>query len=240
MPAMMPATPQQIVELRRASTQFEAYASQVSRAVVGRYLFWASLKQDTARAGVSAAQLVGPELAQVHERADAAARQWATVIRSLDTGRAQLAGWTVPGEAGPQALRLGVVVAGTLPTSLSLFPLVPIIVYAVAGGLAVGTWLLTDAWLDARKLEAETGLIVATTRSKISATIAAIAATNPAAAAAVADAVVKANASAGAPQTKGILDKLADLVPDLPSAGDLSGLAWILVGYFLLRGRGRA
>lgn len=234
---ILPANPAQIAQLRAGAASFEQYAGQVSRVVAARWAYWNTLKREAARYGVNVAGVVGAELATAHDQADVAAGQWAGMVRQLDVGRAQLAAWTVPGELDGGQLRLGVVVAGSIPTNLSLWPIVPIIVYAAGAAISVGTWLLADAWLGARKIEAETARLQAQTQAKITQAVAAAAAQGgPDAAATVADAIAKANASAQQP-TASIFDQIlggiGNLIPTTP--GGVGGLALLVIGYFVLR-----
>lgn len=218
MPQVIAATPQQVQQLRAAAQAFEDYAGGVSRAVAVRYAYWATLKSEAARFGVNPAQILGAQLALEHEAADAHARQWATAVRALDSGRAQLAAWTM----GEGPLRLGVVQTGTLPIQIGVWPIVPIIVYAVGAAAAVGTWLLADAWVTAKQTEAESLKLQTETQARITKAVIDMAQyVSPDAATSLSEAIARANQSAQQP-TNSIFDQLANAIG---GAGDAQKIA---------------
>jgi len=236
------ATPQQVQQLRAAAQAFEDYAAGVSRVVGVRYAYWHTLRQQAARYGVNPADIVGPQLALEHEAADARARQWATAIRALDTGRAQLAAWTPVGEAGPGPLRLGVVQTGTLPIQIGVFPIVPIVIYAAGAALAVGTWLIADAWTTAKQTEAEALKLQTQTQAKITAAVIEAGKVSPDAATALSDAIAKANLSAQQP-TSSIFDQLANAfggaAQTLSTGPGLVGMGLLFLAWLWFQNRNR-
>lgn len=233
------ATPQQVQQLRAGAQAFEEYAAGVSRVVGVRFAYWATLKAEAARYGINPGEIVGAQLAAEHDAADAHARQWATTVRALDSGRAQLAGWTVPGET-MSALRLGVVQTGTLPITVGVWPIVPILVVAAGAILSVGTWLLGDAWLTARNTEAEAIKLQTQTQAKITAAVIEAGKQSPQAATALADAIAKANASAQQP-TSSIFDRLANAIggaaENLTSGPGLAGMGLLFLAFLYFSSR---
>lgn len=242
MPQVIAATPAQIQQLRAAALAFEEYAGGVSRVVGVRFAYWAALKQQAARYGINPADIVGAKLALEHDAADAHARQWATAVRALDTGHAQLAAWTQPTEGGAGPLRLGVVQTGTLPIQVGVWPIVPIVVYAAGAVLSVGTWLLADAWITAKQTEAEALSLQTQTQAKITQAVIQAGQTSPAAATALADAIAKANASAQQP-TSSIFDQLANAVGGaaqaLSTGPGLVGMGLLFLAWMWFQSRQR-
>lgn len=199
------ATPAQSQAVRAAAAAFYTYAQQVSRAVAARYFYWQSLQQSAntygitiesvLQAGVSAGafdQATGARILNDNAAADTRAKQWASVVNALDRGDAELAG-----RFDNDTIKIGVVVKGTLPRPLEAWP---IILGIIVIGIGVGSWLLLDAWADARIIEAEAARVHALTQSAVQQSIAAVAAKyGPDAAKMFADAQAKAMQAAQQP-----------------------------------------
>lgn len=141
------ANESQAAALMQNAKAFELYAAQVSSRVASRYAWWEVVRNFAGRFDVNLADVLGPDLVDLNAKCDEDARAWATVVKALNGGAAELVGR----EDGGQ-LKLAVVVKGVLPQPLQAWPLVPLIVVGVIVG---GGWLLLDGWLDARKKEAD-------------------------------------------------------------------------------------
>jgi hypothetical protein len=193
--AVVPATQEQVRASLQDAQAFEAFAPSVNAAVVRRWLWLRTLLGERGTwAGFGMLDM------KANERADRSAELWAQAVTALERGQAELAPTS---KDGGRTLALGVVVRGTLPATLQAWPIVPLVVLAVA---AVGTWLLVDAWLSARTIEAEAAKLHAQNQAAVTAAIAR--AKTPADAKMLADALAKANAAVKAPST-GILDRIA-------------------------------
>lgn len=217
--AIIAATPQQVEAMRANASAFYSYAQQVTRAVTARWAFWNTITRIANSYGYTPEQLLqmgaaagafSPEtaarIANDNAAADNTAKSWARAIGALDAGQAELAAWS-----DDKQLNLGVVVKGTLPRPLEMWPILPIIVGAAAIAAGVGAWLLIDAWLDARTIEAGTARVHAETQKAITDAVAAMGAKmGPQAAALLADALAKANAAAQQPPS-GIMDQLRQM-----------------------------
>lgn len=217
------ATQEQVSATLKEGARFEAYAPQVNAAVVARWVWFNKLAAETP-VGLRRGLL---DL-QANERANKTAQLWAQTMRALELGQAELC---ANSPDGGRTLLLGVVRTGTLPATLQAWPIVPLVVLAVA---AVGTWLLVDAWLTARTIEAEASKLHAQNQAAVTAAIAR--AKTPADAKVLADAFAKANASVKAP-SGGILDRIAQGIGDaFEAAGDLAAKSGtdIAIGVALL------
>lgn len=240
------ATPAQAQELQRQAAAFQQYAGRVSAAVARRYAFFRTLAEDAARNSVSLSDALPASLITANDTATRNAVRWATAVVALDRRTAELAAWTPDNGA---TIKLGVVVAGSIPRSLSAWPIIPILYYGAGAIAAVGVWLLGDAWLDARNIEAEAVRVHAETQAAVTAAIAKASAVNPAYGQMVADSIAKANAATKAPP-QGVLASLAESIATATEAGasmvkaggGLGGFALLLAALYLgSRGeRGRA
>lgn len=241
------ATPDQVAAMRANAQAFYDYAQQVSRAVTARWAYWNTLTRIANSYGYTPEQLLlmgasagaydqktATRIANDNAGADNNAKSWARAVMALDSGRAELATWT-----DDKQLHLGAVVKGTLPRPLELWPLLPIIVGAGLIAAGVGTWLLVDAWLDARTIEAEAARTHAETQKAATDAVAAIGAKmGPEAAKLLADAIAKANGAAQQPP-QGILSQLASMAGGAlqtvqqASTGLADNTLLILVGLYL-------
>lgn len=219
------ATPAEIVSLRSATATFQQYASAVSRAVAARFAYWESLVDTAADFAVDPADIIGAELTQRNVAANEVARKWALVVRALDAGEAQLAAWS---ETEGGSLHLGVVRRDTL--TLQGWPLVPLI---VVGALSVGAWMIADAWLTARTIEADALLLRSQTEAAASKAVVEASRTNPQAAAVLADALKRASSQASQPASS-VFDRL------LGASGQSTvGIGLILAALWLLSRKGK-
>ena len=235
------ATPQQAEALRAQAAAFFQYAPQVSRAVTARFYFWDSLKRSAntygytieavLQSGVAVGafdQQTAAAIVNDNAAADTGAKQWARVVSALDNGAAELAG-----RMDGNQLKLGVVMKGSLPKPLELWPLVAVI--AIGG---VGAWLLYD-WLEVQRVEAEAARVHALTQRAVTDAVTAMAnKMGPDAAKVLADALAKATQAAQQPP-HGLLatlsagaGKVVDAVTNAASDTN-DALLWGLGLYFL-------
>lgn len=199
-----PANAEQLAAMRRDADAFQAYAlGPCASAVLARYAFYESICK-------SAPQSLSQALIDENAAADAAAVKFAQAVAALNTGKLELAHWSAQ-EQNAGALTLGVVRAGSIPRELGLWPIVPVIVIGVA---AVGVWLVVNAWLSVRQLEAQSDALRAKTQAAVSLAVTQAGARDPAAATVIAAALERANAAASGVQP-GLLDKLAGAVGDV-------------------------
>lgn len=246
MAQVLTASPAQQQVLYQQARAFEAAASRVSIAVAARYQFWRSLKESAARANLSLSDAFSADVVAANDRADRNAVRWATAVVALNGRRAELAGWTPDNGA---TIKLGVVVAGTLPLPLQAWPIVPILYYGAIGLASLGTWLLADAWLDAEAIEADARRTHAETQRQATEAVAKASLLGPQYGQMVADAIAQANASSKAPPA-GVLSSLAEAIASaaegvketMKSAGGLGGAVLLLAALFAWgkRERGRA
>lgn len=229
------ASADQLERMRSDADAFEAYVrGAVSAAVLQRHAFWSELVSPrdvgAMRAVLTAAlESAGiTRLAQENEQANANAVKFARVVAGLNAGQFEVAHRMADEKS--DALTLGIVRAGSIPHSLQLWPLVPVI---VVGAVLYGAWVLVDAWLSMRTLEAQSDALRAKTQAAVSDAVARVGAQDPQAAAALAEALERAN-NAAAGVHPGLLDKLAGAVADVgagvrDSSGLLLafGLAWL-------------
>ena len=191
-------------------------------AVLRRYAYWQVLR-DVRIPGVD----VGAQ-----EELDRAAVTFARVVHALNAGAFQLAAWS--DERGK--LTLGVVQRGGKDSELGLWPLIPLVV--AGGAAAYGGWILVDAWLAVRALEARTD--AARAQAQVAATAAVAAAPNAEAAAKIADALERANRAAANVQP-GLLDRLAGAAGAISqTVKDSSGTALLVLAGLWLWSRRRA
>ncbi|MGV1080695.1 MAG: hypothetical protein ACOYD1_12760 [Candidatus Nanopelagicales bacterium] len=200
------ASADQLAAMRRDADSFQAYAlGPASAAVLARYAFWQELAPVTTyQAG--AAELVGADVVSANHAADDAAVKFAQAVAGLNSGALELA-HHLDAEQNGGPLTLGIVRAGTIPKTLGMWPLVPVI---VVGAALYGGWLLVNAWLSVRAIEAQNDALRAKTSAVVTDAIARAGAQNPAAARALADAFERANNAAQNVQP-GLLDKLAGI-----------------------------
>lgn len=245
MAQVLAATQQQLLELQKQAQQFQAYAARVSAVVSQRYQFTAALAANAARNNLSLSDAIGADLVAANDQATRNAVRWATAVVALDKRTAELAAWTPDNGA---TIRLGVVVAGTIPQPLGVWPIVPILYYGAAAIASVGTWLLADAWLDANAIEAEAQRTYAATQKAATDAIAKAAALGPQYGQMVADAIAQANASAKAPP-QSTLQSLAQAIASVgegvkeaaKAGGGFGGIALVFAAiYFGSKGRSRA
>jgi hypothetical protein len=220
------ASAEQLAAMRRNAAEFQAYAlGPVANAVLGRYAFYEAICK-------THPHVLPPALQADNATADVAAVRFAQAGQGLDSGKLELAHHTESEQGGE--LTLGIVVAGSVPSSLELWPLVGVI---VVGAALVGTWLLVDAWLSVRALESQSDALRAKTAAAVTD---AIARANPADAQAIASALERANNAANNVQP-GLLDRLASAAGDVTTAvRDSSWLLLALGGYWLWSRRRRA
>lgn len=214
------ASPAELSQLQASVQQLENYMrGQVARVIASRYAFWQALKAQalTQNAQSLLEQLLGPELVTLNAQADHNAAAFGDMLRGLDSGELKLAAWTQQSESGAQSpLQLGIVRQGTDPGRLGQWQLLaPIIVRtAVQATVAVGAWVLANAWTTSRQLEAQADKVKADTAAKITAAVTSVAKQDPAAARALADALGNANNAANA-ATPGLLDQIGGAVRDV-------------------------
>jgi hypothetical protein len=210
-----PANAEQLAAMSRDADAFQAYAlGPCASAVLARYAFWQELTQyrnvgaadATLSAALQSAGIVA--LIQEHEAQNAAAVKFAQVVAALNRKQLELAHWSSD-EQNDGALTLGIVRAGSIPTELG-WAFVPVIVIGVA---AVGLWVVVNAWLSVRQLEAQNDALRAKTQAAVSNAVASVGVKDPQAARMLADALERANAAASGVQP-GMLDKLAGAVGD--------------------------
>lgn len=176
MPAVRAASQAELGQFAQAATALErAVKGPVSLAIAQRYAFWARLGPSCF--GTNAQSCVSPATAAANRAADIDARYFAMAVRGLDTGQLQLAVWLESTEQSG-VLHMGIVKAGTLQAGMGQWQaaVLPLVAYAVRGAIAVGTWVVVDAWAksqqaksDADKLRAQTAAEVASAVTKLSA-----------------------------------------------------------------------
>lgn len=232
---VVPATQEQVAAALKDGQRFESYAPQVNAAVVRRWLWFNTLAFENVGLRRGLLDL------QANERANKSAEIWAQAMRALELGRAELCPTS---KDGGRTIALGVVQRGTLPETLQVWPVLPLVVLAVG---AVGVWLLADAWLTARTIEAEALRLHAENQAAVTKAIAS--AKTPADAQALADALAKANNAVKAPTpAPGIIDQIAAGIGNVfkaaGKAATESGTEIALVAAFLFyafsRRKGRA
>jgi hypothetical protein len=210
------ASPAELSQLQAGVQQLEAYMrGQVARVIAARYAFWQALRAQASQSLLE--QLVGPELVTLNAQADHNAAEFGKLLRGLDSGELKLAAWTQQSESGATSpLQLGIVRQGTDPGQLGQWQLLaPIIVRtALQATVAVGSWVLANAWLTSKQLEAQADKVKADTASKITAAVSSVAKQDPAAARALADALGKANDAANS-ATPGLLDQIGGALRDV-------------------------
>lgn len=235
------ASAEQLAAMRRDASEFQAYAlGPVSTAVLRRYAFWRELvsprsvgaNSQTITDALQAAGIVS--VIHENDQADDAAVKFAQAVKLLNAGALELAHHT--DERG-QVLQLGVVRAGSIPTTLQLWPIVPVI---VVGAALYGAFVLFDAWLSMRTLEAQSDQLRAKTQAAVSDAVTRAGAQSPQAASMLADALERANNAAAGVQP-GLLDRLAGAVSDVGSGiRDSSGLLLLVGAAWLWSRRKRA
>ncbi len=224
------ASAEQLAAMRRDASDFQAYVlGRAATAVLARYAFWEVLYLGASPGDAGLADVTAQNLA-----ADVAARSFAKVVAGLNDGSLELVHST-ESEQGSQ-LTLGVMRANAVPKSLGMWPIVPII---IIGAAAYGGWVLVNAWLSVRKLEAENDALRARTAAAVSAAVVRVGATDPQAAAQLADALERANNAASNVQP-GLLDKLAGAVGDVGKGVRDSAGIFLLLGAAWLWSRRRA
>lgn len=188
---LVPASSEQLEELRASAAAFESFVrGAATAAVLRRYAWWSELRSEGRALGIDVA---------AQDDADRQAVAFAQVVRGLDHAELELVGWQ--GERG--ALTLGVVRRGTVPGALGLWPLVSVV---VVGAVLTAAWVLVDAWLSARTIEAKSDALRAQAQAQATAAIAA--APDADAADKLARALERANRAAAGVQPS-LLDKLA-------------------------------
>lgn len=223
--AVVAASADQLAAMRRDASDFQAYVlGPVTRSVLGRYAFCQSLE--------ALRESIPANLLAEHDQANANAVTFARTVRGLNADALELA-HHMDDEQG-SVLTLGIVRKGAIPTTLSLWPIVPVI---VIGAAAYGVWVLLDAWLSVRTLEAQNDALRAKTTAAVTAAIAA--APSPAAAEAMADALERANNAANNVQP-GLLDKLAGAASEVGKSVRDSSALLLLVGAAWLWSRRKA
>ena len=135
-----PSTAHEQTALRAASTLFTSFVqNEVAPAVGGALEQWKAL-------GLQLQAQLPDSIRQRNAKLQLDADRWQQLIRGLQSGEYELAGWTPEGGA---ELRLGVVSAG----SLGFWP---VVITVVAIGAVLGaTWKAIDAWDDIGRLKAE-------------------------------------------------------------------------------------
>jgi len=227
--------PQQLVQVRAGAAELErAMTGEVALAVARRWAFARSLERSATAAGVSLA-LLSPAVARANAEADQHARAWAAMLAGLRTGALVLLPWSQRTEAGLGPVHYGVARAG----ALGVWQLVPALIVGAAAALASAGWLLSNAWLSARAVQAEADKIRAQTAAAVSGAITEAAKTSPAAAAQLAQALDQANRAAAGAQPS-ILNSLAGAVDATAFTVRESGPWLVLAGLYLLgRRRGK-
>jgi hypothetical protein len=217
--------------MSRDAAAFQAYAvGDVCAAVLSRYAHWQVLRLAT----FPSSGALPTNIVSENELADANAVKFAKLLAGLNAGQLEIA-HRMNDEGG--SLVLGIVRAGSIPHSLALWPIVPVI---VVGAVLYGAWVLADAWLSMRTLEAQSDSLRAKTQAAVSDAVARAGAQSPQAAAMLADALERANNAASGVQP-GLLDKLAGAVADVGTGiRDSSGLLLLLGAAWLWSRRGAA
>jgi len=234
---------QELTTLRAAVVSLEQYMKgPAAQALAARAAFWRSLQSSAARVPGGAQlleRLVGPQLMTLHKQADGNALEYVRMLRALDAGELRLAAWSDGGEQAPGPTQLGVVRRDTDPKALGQWQLAPVIIrVATQAALAVGAWVLANAWTTSKELEGQAAKLRADTANKISATIASVAQNDPQLARDLAGALATANKAASA-ATPGILDQLASSFRDITetvreSSGGIGMLVllWFAMQFF--------
>lgn len=249
----MPATPadaSQLAAIKAAGQQLEQQMlGPTALAVVRRWAFWDSLRQSADSAGLKASDiydLLGVPLARANIAADKDAQGFALLVGALNNGQAKLAAWAITNEQGqPGPLQLGIVKSGVDPSTLGQWQALPIILRIGAqAALAIGSWIVVNAWTHAKELEAGADQTRANTQAAISSAITKAAAQNPQAGAMLADALSRANTAASGAQP-GLLDSIADSIRSVgagvgQAASSFGGTALLLLGFWLFSRRRRA
>lgn len=218
------ASAEQLAAMRRDASEFQAYAlGPASRAVLARYAFFLELRRATLAGGAHLP--IDPSVTAENLAADDAAVKFAQGVAGLNDGTLELAHWSDSEQPGA-ALTLGIVRAGSIPHTLAMWPIVPVIVIGVA---AYGTWLLVNAWLSVRTLEAQSDALRVKTAAAVTDAVARAGAQSPQAAAMLADALERANNAANNVQP-GVLDALARGVSSVGGAVRDSGWLLLLLG----------
>jgi hypothetical protein len=216
------ATTDPVVELGNAAQAIELATRQAAR-TVGSFALWlASLHRSARRIGVAPAALIGPALDDETRAWLAAALHWGKAVRALDNGTAELQPYQRPGEP----VRFAVRRVGGAMDSLGWWA-AAVKVLQVAGGAALtgAGYMLGDAWLDTKKLEAAADQ----TRANVLAQLTAKAGSDPRAAAEIAKAVGQADRDSADPSSW--FDKLTG------SAGAGLGGAAVALGVIWFMGR---
>ena len=197
---LVETTPAQARAVRASVATLERYIrGPVTLAVLRRYAFWHALQQTLPGAAAT--------LAAEHREQDELAQRFAALLRGLDAGTLQVLPWREATE-GPAVLRLGVVPAGAIGAGTLGFPILAVI---AVGAAAVGAWVLLDAWLAARKLEANTDALRAKTQAEVTRAVTQLSATDPMGARQLANALTAANRAAANVQP-GILERIGETV----------------------------
>lgn len=120
---------------------------------------WYALQNVLGPYDVSVSQVLGDDLAQRNERLVIEAKRLLFACEALNEGKAELIGVR---DQRTGEITIGVIKAGVAPRNVQAFPFVAVLL--VAGASAVV--LLTDAYLDIRKFEAERELVDAFNRQR--------------------------------------------------------------------------
>lgn len=211
------STPEAAQVVRDLGAQFEAMAADVNRAVWRRWAWFDAFSKAAGTRGLNYLNMAG------NVQANKNAKNWARMLVALRDGAAELVGYQ-PDPKGP--VQLACVRAG----QLSAFPLVPIIVTAIAAGVL----LVAHVIASASKLQSQAEQLDAQNRRAITD---AIAKAKPDDRAALAAALKQANQAATRPPPTGWLDRL---VTGLGKAAS-SSTPWLLLAagwYFLSKRKG--
>ena len=209
------ASAEQLAAMSRDASDFQAYVlGQAATAVLGRYAFYDSICK-------SAPGVLSPALMAENSALDDAAVKFSQGIAGLNSGALELA-HHIEQEQG-DALTLGVVRAGSIPHTLQMWPIVPVI---VIGAAAYGGWVLLNAWLSVRALEAQSDALRVKTAAAVTAAVVRAGAQDPHAASVLADALERANNAAAGVQP-GLLDTLARGAREVGTA--VADSSWLLL-----------
>jgi hypothetical protein len=212
-------TAQEQAAVRQGVAKLETFMVQdVAKAMAARLVYFRVLADAAQQVGASdlLAQMLGPSVLQANAIASQNAAKFIALRRGLDAGDLVLVAWSEGGEQQPGPLQLGIVKRETQPQTLGQWQVVLPAVVRVAGqaALAIGSWVLVNAWTTAHELSAQAEKTRADTASKMTSAVAQLAKTDPDRAQQLAAVLSQAQSAANA-ATPGLLDQLIGSVRDI-------------------------